>query len=137
LPLLHEALEAGAYVRTGETTVKGLIYAPFADWATRRWGLHAEVRPELVAADIDTEIARGHLVLLSVHKTIRTLAPSPPQRGGHLVLAVGAGPAGLTLHNPSGLPGRSQQFHHVPWSDLHRFFAGRGVVLGSHAQGVQ
>ena len=30
VPLLHEALEAGAYVRSGET-VKGLIYAPFAD----------------------------------------------------------------------------------------------------------
>lgn len=135
VPLLREALDAGAYVRTGETTVKGLIYAPFADWVSRRWGLHAQVRPHLGAEEIDAEIARGHLVLLSVYKTIRTLDPAPPQRGGHLVLAVGAGADGLALHNPSGLPEHSQQFHHVPWADLGRFFAGRGVVLGRHEQG--
>jgi hypothetical protein len=75
-------------------------------------------------------IAAGRVVLLSVHKTIRTLDPAPPHRGGHLVLAVGASPEAVVLHNPSGLPDRSQQFHHVPWSSLDRFYAGRGVVLG-------
>ncbi|WP_405985334.1 C39 family peptidase [Streptomyces sp. NBC_00872] len=135
VPLLREALEAGAYVQTDEQ-VKGLIYAPFARWVARRWDLYADVRPELTAADISTEIARGHVVLLSVHKTIRTLDPAPPQRGGHLVLAVGTGRRGVLLHNPSGLPGQSQEFHHVPWTDLDRFFAGRGVVLGPHAQGA-
>ncbi|MFC5800291.1 C39 family peptidase [Streptomyces formicae] len=136
LPLLREALAAGAYVRTGETTVKGLIYAPFADWVTHRWGLHAEPRPELAAEEIDAEVARGNLVLLSVHKTIRTLDPAPGGRGGHLVLAVGSGPDGVVLHNPSGLPGHSQEFHTVPWTDLDRFYAGRGVVLGATAQGA-
>ncbi|MGW7363407.1 C39 family peptidase [Streptomyces sp. NPDC054841] len=136
VPLLREALAACAYVRTGETTVKGLIYAPFADWVTRRWGLHAEPRPELAAEEIDAQVARGNLLLLSVHKTIRTLDPAPAGRGGHLVLAVGSGPRGVVLHNPSGLPGRSQEFHTVPWTDLDRFYAGRGVVLGTTAQGA-
>ncbi|MEV6398978.1 C39 family peptidase [Streptomyces sp. NPDC051907] len=133
-PLLREALDAGAYARTGETTVKGLIYAPFADWVTRRWGLHAQARPELTAEEIDSEVAAGGLVLLSVHKTIRTLDPRPAQRGGHLVLAVGAGPEGVVLHNPSGFPDHSQEFHTVSWTDLDRFFAGRGVVLSSSAR---
>ncbi|MFF2524225.1 C39 family peptidase [Streptomyces liangshanensis] len=132
VPLVREALEAGAYVRT-EEQVKGLIYAPFARWVARRWGLYAEVRPELAVGDIGAEVARGHVVLLSVHKSIRTLDPVPPQRGGHLVLAVGTDSEGVFLHNPSGLPGRSQEFHHVLWVDLDRFFAGRGVVLGPHA----
>ncbi|MEV8413957.1 C39 family peptidase [Streptomyces niveus] len=136
VPLLREALGAGAYVRSGDQ-VKGMIYAPFADWAARRWGLYAEVRPRLEPEEIHSEISRGHLVVLSVHKSIRTLDPAPPARGGHLVLAVGTGPDGIRLHNPSGLPGRSQQFAPVPWADLGRFFAGRGVVLGQHARGDQ
>ncbi|MFJ8646340.1 C39 family peptidase [Streptomyces sp. NPDC093546] len=136
MPLLHDALDAGAYARTGETTVKGLIYAPFADWVRRRWGLYAQARPELPLEEVDGEVSRGRLVLLSVHKTIRTLAPRPSGRGGHLVLAVGSGPGGVVLHNPSGLPGRSQQFHTVPWADLDRFYAGRGVVLGRAHQGA-
>jgi hypothetical protein len=129
VPLVREALEAGAYVRTGDE-VKGLIYAPFADWARTRFGLHARSRPDLPAQEVHAEIAAGRVVLLSVHKTIRTLDPAPPHRGGHLVLAVGASPEAVVLHNPSGLPDRSQQFHHVPWSSLDRFYAGRGVVLG-------
>jgi hypothetical protein len=129
VPLAREALDAGAYVRDGDE-VKGLIYAPFATWAARRFGLHAQSRPDLPAGDIHAEVAAGRVVLLSVHKSIRTLDPGPPARGGHLVLAIGAGPDTVVIHNPSGLPGRSQQFHHVPLADLDRFYAGRGVVLG-------
>ncbi|MEU6851372.1 C39 family peptidase [Actinacidiphila alni] len=135
VPLVREALTAGAYVQVGDH-VKGLIYAPFTTWAARRFGLHARSRPDLPADDIDAEVRAGRVVLLSVHKTIRDLAApgaspeGPPQRGGHLVLAVGTGPDGVVLHNPSGLPGRSQQFHRVTWADLDRYYAGRGVVLG-------
>jgi hypothetical protein len=68
VPLLREALDVGAYVRTDESTVKGLIYAPFAEWVIRRWGLHAQVRPELTPDEIHAESARGNLLLLSVHK---------------------------------------------------------------------
>ncbi|MFD8978658.1 C39 family peptidase [Streptomyces sp. NPDC059564] len=132
VPLVREALAAGAYVRDGDQ-VQGLIYAPFAAWVASQWGLFAEARPELSVEEVDAEISRGRLVLMSVHKTIRTLDPRPAQRGGHLVLAVGSGPDHITVHNPSGFPEKSQQFHQIPRVDLARFFAGRGVVLG-HTQ---
>ncbi|MGW6817448.1 C39 family peptidase [Streptomyces sp. NPDC055005] len=132
VPLVREALAAGAYVRDGDQ-VRGLIYAPFATWVASRWGLFAEARPQLSVEEVDAEILRGRLVLLSVHKTIRTLDPRPEQRGGHLVLAVGRGPDHVTIHNPSGFPDGSQRFHQVSRADLVRFFAGRGVVLG-HAR---
>lgn len=56
--------------------------------------------------------------------------PRPPHRGGHLVLAVGATADHLLVHNPSGFPDGSQRFAEVPWGDLGRFYAGRGVLLG-------
>lgn len=129
VPLVREALDAGAYVRDGDN-VQGLLYAPFVHWVADRFDLHAQCRQNLPASDIQAEVAAGRVVLLSVHKTIRTLDPAPPQRGGHLVLAVGAGPDAVVIHNPSGLPGHSQTFHQVPWRDLDRYYAGRGVVLG-------
>ncbi|NEA53571.1 hypothetical protein G3I60_05220 [Streptomyces sp. SID13666] len=133
VPLLREAVEAGAYVRHGDQ-VQGLIYAPFAAFAGRRWGLHAQAVPDLAPERIADEVGAGRLVLLSVHKSIRTLDPDPPQRGGHLVLAVGVSDTDVLLHNPSGLPGRSQQFAPVPWAHLGRYYAGRGVILGQHKE---
>ncbi|MEU8466059.1 C39 family peptidase [Streptomyces sp. NPDC029003] len=133
VPLVREALAAGAYVREGDQ-VQGLIYAPFATWVASRWGLFAEARPRLSVDEVDAEVSRGRLVLLSVYKTIRTLDPRPAGRGGHLVLAVGSGPDHITIHNPSGFPDHSQRFHRVPKADLGRFFAGRGVVLGPAPQ---
>ncbi|MFE2850421.1 C39 family peptidase [Streptomyces lavendulae] len=129
VPLVREALAAGAYVRDGDQ-VQGLIYAPFAAWVATRWGLFAESRPQLSVDQVDAEVARGRLVLLSVDRSIRTLDLEPGQRGGHLVLAVGSSANHIAIHNPSGFPEISQQFHQVPRADLGRFFAGRGVVLG-------
>lgn len=130
LPLVRELCEAGAYVRDGDT-VQGLIYRPFADHVRARWGLHADVVPDLPAARIPEILAAGRLVLLSVHKTIRTPDVDPPSKGGHLVLAVGASKENIMLHNPSGLPGVSQESAPVAWPRLDRFYAGRGVILGA------
>ncbi|KOG87607.1 C39 family peptidase [Streptomyces varsoviensis] len=131
--LAEECREAGAYVRHADR-VDGLIYAPFAAYARRRWGLFAESRPELTAAEVRAELAAGRLAMLSVHPSIRTPGGAPPAtRGGHLVLAVGADDGHLLIHNPSGFPGASQEFARVPWDALGRFYAGRGVVLGPHA----
>ncbi|MCY0939507.1 C39 family peptidase [Streptomyces sp. H34-S4] len=126
--LAREFLEAGAYVRR-EDGVDGLIYAPFARHAAKRWGIEAEVRTELTEDDLPGLLQDGALVILSVHPSIRDLSSTPPGRGGHLVLAVGCSPTHLQIHNPSGLPGVSQRFTDVPWSVLPRFFARRGVVL--------
>ncbi|MFJ4824977.1 C39 family peptidase [Streptomyces bacillaris] len=130
IPLLRDLLDAGAYVREGDS-VKGLIYHPFTEHVRTRWGLTAEVRAELPAAELSGIIKSGHLALLSVHKTIRTPEIDPPSRGGHLVLAVGATEEAVLLNNPSGLPGLSQQAAEVSWDRLNAFYAGRGVVLGA------
>jgi hypothetical protein len=129
VPLVRELCEIGAYVREGDT-VRGLIYEPFAERVRARWGLDAWSAPELSARRLPEIIASGHLALLSVHKTIRTPEVEPPSVGGHLVLAVGASEEGVVLHNPSGLPGVSQESARVSWDRLERFYAGRGVILG-------
>lgn len=49
-------------------------------------------------------------------------------KGGHLALAVGSSPDGSMLHNPSGLPRRSQKFTFVRYEVLNQYYAGRGVV---------
>jgi hypothetical protein len=108
LALAAECVDAGAYVRRGDR-VDGLIYAPFAAYVRRRWGLVAESRPELTAAEVRGHIAAGGLAMLSVHPSIRGLGPEPPQRGGHLVLAVGfprefAGVRAGPLDRPRTLP---------------------------------
>ncbi|MET9616329.1 C39 family peptidase [Kitasatospora indigofera] len=129
--LAGECLAAGAYVRRGER-LDGLIHAPFAAYVGERWGLAAESRPDLAAEDIPRLLAAGRLVMTSVHPAVRTLGPEPARRGGHLVLAVGATERELVIHNPSGFAGESQAFARVPWTDLPRFYAGRGIVLGPH-----
>ncbi|MFG2822670.1 C39 family peptidase [Kitasatospora sp. NPDC048365] len=128
--LAEECVAAGAYVRHPDGRLDGLIHAPFATYVRERWGLQAEARGPLTAAEVRAEVTGGRLVMLSVHPSIRTLDPAPPRQGGHLVLAVGAGEDELLIHNPSGFPDGSQQFAAVPWADLERFYAGRGIVLG-------
>ncbi|MET8009412.1 C39 family peptidase [Streptomyces sp. NPDC005271] len=127
--LAEECVDAGAYVRHADR-VDGLIYAPFADYARRRWNLFAQSRPSLPAQELPRRLAAGRLAMLSVHPAIRDPETWPPGRGGHLVLAVGATPGHVVLHNPSGFPDHSQRFAHVPWGRLDRFYAGRGVLLG-------
>ncbi|MEV0090239.1 C39 family peptidase [Streptomyces sp. NPDC050738] len=129
--LAEECLEAGAYVRHEDGRLDGLIYAPFAEYARTRWSLSAECRPDLPAAELPAHLAAGGLAMLSVHPSIRELHPEPPHKGGHLVLAVAADEDNLYVHNPSGFPGRSQRAAAVPWPDLDRFYAGRGVFLGA------
>ncbi|GGX93997.1 C39 family peptidase [Streptomyces fructofermentans] len=129
VPLVKDLCEAGAYVRDGDT-VRGLIYHPFATYVRARWGLHAQAVPDLPAGDVRDAVAAGRLVLLSVHKSIRTPETDPPGRGGHLVLAVGVSEETVVLNNPSGLPGRSQKAAEVTWDRLGAFYAGRGVILG-------
>ncbi|MDR3080209.1 MAG: C39 family peptidase [Streptomyces sp.] len=127
--LAQEFLDAGAYVRRADG-VDGLIYAPFAEYAAKRWEIEAEVHGRLTPEEIPGFLRDGKLVMLSVHPSIREPDTVPPSRGGHLVLAVGCSPGYLQIHNPSGLPGISQRFAEVPWQALPRFFAERGVTLG-------
>ncbi|WP_331728059.1 C39 family peptidase [Streptomyces sp. NBC_00158] len=124
-----EYLEAGAYVPK-DGGLHGLIYEPFARHTRDRFGLRAESRPELPLEEIAGQLHAGRLVMLSVHPGVRSGDTEPPHRGGHLVLAVGADRDAVTIHNPSGWHGTSQEFAVVPWPVMHRYYAGRGVLLG-------
>ncbi|MGW1771073.1 C39 family peptidase [Streptomyces sp. NPDC002104] len=130
--LVKELCGAGAYVRDGDA-VQGLIYQPFAAYVNARWGLDARSEPVLDHRAVRDTLAAGGLAMLSVHWSIRTLAPAVEARGGHLVLAVGATADAVLVHNPSGFPDGSQQYAPVAWADLDRFYAGRGVLLGGRA----
>ncbi|MBF9069667.1 hypothetical protein [Streptacidiphilus fuscans] len=138
LDLAGDYLRAGAYVKRDDGGLGGLIYAPFAAHTSARHPLQVDVRPELTLGEVASLVRGGSLVMLSVHPWVRTPERQPPQRGGHLVLAVGAGGAAagtgadddaLFLHNPSGFAGRSQRFVRLTHAELEPFFAGRGVVL--------
>ncbi|WP_037779456.1 C39 family peptidase [Streptomyces sp. SID8376] len=126
--ILRECVDAGAYRLDGQK-VHGLIYAPFADYVTNRWRIQADSRPQLPVSELRDLIREGALPLLSVHKSIRTPAVTPPSRGGHLVLGVGASDSAIYLHNPSGFHSVSQEFAELSWRDFDGFYAGRGVVL--------
>ncbi|MBC2876448.1 MULTISPECIES: C39 family peptidase [Streptomyces] len=128
MELAAECTAAGGYVKHADG-LHGLIHAPFASWVRDRFGLAAEARPELSAADLPGILAAGGLAILSVHPSIRHPDSEPPAKGGHLVLAVGATEHCLLIHNPSGFPGTSQRDFPVPWDRLGRFYARRGIIL--------
>jgi hypothetical protein len=128
IPLVKECRDAGAYVVTGEE-VRGLIYAPFCAYLDERWNLNATVATGLELAEVGRLLNEDRLAILSVHPTIRRPTAVPPERGGHLVLAVGTHDDGLILHNPSGLPGASQKFARLDYATLGRYFAGRGMII--------
>jgi hypothetical protein len=67
--------------------------------------------------------------MASVHPWVRWPDREPPDRGGHLVLVVGTTPGALLVHNPSGLPGESQEYAEVPTEAFARFYADRGVLF--------
>jgi hypothetical protein len=129
LPLVRECCDAGAYVVSSES-VKGLIYAPFCGYLRDRWNLDARIVTGIALPEVSGLISAGQFAILSVHPSVRDAVQQPPERGGHLVLAVGGGPNRLILHNPSGLPNRSQQFASYDFDTLSRYFAGRGMIIG-------
>ncbi|MEV4477348.1 hypothetical protein [Nonomuraea sp. NPDC049504] len=102
LELLYGCRAYGGYVEHDDGQIKGLYYAPFADYVRAEHGLHADVHPHLAAADLPGLLADGHLVIASVHKEIRRPEVPAPGRGGHLVLLTGHDHGLLHLHNPSG-----------------------------------
>jgi|HubBroStandDraft_4_1064222.scaffolds.fasta_scaffold354048_1 hypothetical protein len=126
--LVERALAWRAYVPDGER-VAGLIYRPFADWVTAEYAIAVKVAPDLPLADLAAAASPATPVIASVHPSIRWPERTPPERGGHLVLVTGAADGLLRLHNPSGLPDRSQKDTLVAVPDFARFYAGRGLFI--------
>jgi hypothetical protein len=128
--LVERALAWRAYVPLpGTDRVQGLIYRPFADWVAAEHRITVEVAPDLPATELAARLGPGTVAIASVHPWIRWPARTPPERGGHLVLVTGAAAGELTLNNPSGLPGHSQQGARVGITDFGRFYAGRGMLV--------
>jgi len=130
--LLEQALNWKAYVPAGER-VNGLIYRPFAEWVRHDFSIVAEVVPDLTLERLTSGAGPDTPVIASVHHWIRWPDRHPPETGGHLVLVTGAAGGLVRLHNPSGLPGVSQQDAVVEMADFTRFFAGRGLVIAQPA----
>jgi hypothetical protein len=126
--LLAGARDHGAYVETGDGTIRGLIYAPFARYALAVHALPAEVHADLSVPNLLELLGRGRLVMASVSKDIRHPERDPESRGGHLVLLVGHRDGLIHLRNPSGHTPDTRRAA-LPVERFAAFFAGRGVSL--------
>ncbi|MFI9624147.1 peptidase [Streptomyces sp. NPDC052042] len=99
------AIEYGAYTQDAEGVIRGLIYAPFAQYAREVHGLDATVHRHLSSREILGLLDGGRTVLASVHHGIRRPDLPPPRKGGHLVLLTArtADGTGVHFHSPSGI----------------------------------
>lgn len=124
------AFKYGAYTEDAEGVIRGLIYAPFAEYVQQAHGLDATVHRHLSSQEIVGLLDGGRTVMASVHYGIRHPQRPAPGRGGHLVLLTSrtADGTGVHFHNPSGTTATTRAAE-LPLPDFERFFAGRGVSL--------
>jgi hypothetical protein len=129
--LLRQGLPYGTYQVGGDGRIRGLFYAPFADYIRNEHGLDGEVRAVLSSEDLVRFAAEPDaFVVASVNKEIRRPHLPAPGRGGHLVLVHDADPAcgQVAFCNPSGHTPQARQAR-LPVTRFEPFFAGRGVVV--------
>ncbi|MFE7391123.1 peptidase [Streptomyces sp. NPDC057582] len=124
------ALKYGAYTEDAEGAIRGLVYAPFAQYVREVHGVDATVHRHLSTDEIVALLDEGRTVMASVHPGIRHPERPAPGRGGHLVLLTSRTPDGdgVHFHNPSGTTATTRAAE-LPLPDFERFFAGRGVSL--------
>ncbi|MFF2408540.1 peptidase [Streptomyces sp. NPDC058092] len=128
------ALKYGAYTEDAEGVIRGLIYAPFAEYVREVHELDAKVHRHLSSREILDLLDGGRTVMASVHYGIRHPERPAPGRGGHLVLLTSrtADGTGVHFHNPSGTTAGTRAAE-LALPDFERFFAGRGVSLPASA----
>ncbi|WP_329036323.1 C39 family peptidase [Streptomyces sp. NBC_00178] len=131
------AVKYDAYTEDGDGVIKGLVYAPFARYASEVHGLDAVVHRDLSPAGLLGLLDEGRSVMASVHYGIRHPRTPAPGRGGHLVLvtARAADGDGVHFHNPSGTTAGTRDAT-LPLPVFERFFAGRGVSLPGDGVGI-
>ncbi|MFF2326048.1 MULTISPECIES: C39 family peptidase [unclassified Streptomyces] len=124
------ALAYGAYTEDAEGAIRGLVYAPFAQYVREVHGFDAAVHRHLSTDEILALLDEGRTVMTSVHYGIRHPQRPAPARGGHLVLVTSRTPDGdgVHFHNPSGTTATTRAAE-LPLREFERFFAGRGVSL--------
>ncbi|MET9461953.1 peptidase [Streptomyces canus] len=126
--LLAGARRYGAYVKQDDGTIKGLIYAPFAEYARDTHDLPATVHGTLEMGELVDLLDAGRMVMASVPKEIRRPETDPERRGGHLVLAIGRQNDQIAFRNPSGHTPHAREAI-LPTRRFGDFFGGRGVSL--------
>ncbi|MEU1628200.1 C39 family peptidase [Streptomyces sp. NPDC020096] len=126
--LLAGARTYGAYTEDDSGQIKGLIYAPFAAYATASHQIGATVHRELTMEGLTRALDVGHMVMASVSKDIRTPSRQPERRGGHLVLAIGHHSGHIHFRNPSGHTEQTRS-PRLPVAVFAEFFGGRGISL--------
>ncbi|MFE0105885.1 peptidase [Streptomyces sp. NPDC059009] len=123
------ALKFGAYTEDAEGEIRGLVYAPFAEYAREVHGVGATVHRHLSVDEVIGLLDEGRTVMASVHFEIRRPQRPAPGRGGHLVLLTARTPDGrLHFHNPSGIDAATRTAALAP-EHFEPFFAGRGVSM--------
>ena len=126
------ALKYGAYTEDADGTIRGLVYAPFAEYVRR--GARAS-RPPSTATWRRTEILAlldaGRTVMASVHYGIRH--PERPGSGPGRSSGAGDRADGRTARASTSTTRRGRtprtRAAELPLADFERFFAGRGVSL--------
>ncbi|MEV4896839.1 peptidase [Nonomuraea sp. NPDC055795] len=127
LDLVYGCRAYGGY-REEPEGIKGLYYAPFADYARAEHGLAAEVHPLMDLGELEELLAEGRMVIASVHPEIRRPERPAPGRGGHLVLVTEAADGTVLFNNPSGHTEDSRRAR-LPLARFGDFFAGRGISV--------
>ncbi|GAA1368794.1 peptidase [Streptomyces beijiangensis] len=124
------ALKYGGYTEEPDGAIRGLIYAPFADYVRNEHAVAATVHRHLTLDEVTAHLDEGRRVMASVHYAIRRPHDPSPGKGGHLVLLTARTPAGgVHFHNPSGT-GPDTRAADLSLEDFARYFAGRGVSFG-------
>lgn len=127
--LVEGARKYGAYTESTDTgEIRGLIYAPFAEYARAEHGLTAEVHGHLQAEELVALLDTGRIVMASVNKEIRRPDRPAPGQGGHLVLVTGHERGTLRFRNPSGHTAEARNAA-LPVALFSTFYGRRGISL--------
>lgn len=120
----------GGYIKRGNK-LDGLIHKPFIKFINKEFGLRSRSLARISIQDIIRALKRDNYVIASVSREIRNPSVTPKRKGGHLVLLLGfdRNKKVIYLHNPSGLPKKSQKYAEISYEDFNKFFAGRGIVI--------
>ena len=122
-------------------SLPGMFYKPFIEFLRKEFNIKAVVSTALVIGEITKAIGQGNFVIASVNASIRSSDKNTKKifRGGHLVLVFGydSFKKELIIHNPSGLPHKSQEYVRIKIEDFKKYFSYRGIIINSKSNETQ
>ena len=127
--LARDCTRYGGYEEHPRGGYGPLIYAGFVEYVTAELGLSARVAAPLPLPGLLDTVRGEEVVLASVSSEIRTLAPAPARRGGHLVLVVDAGDDRVCFHDPAGHHAAAARAVWLETEVFERFYAARGIAV--------